>query len=383
MRKPLQRPGMFATLLVAFCIAAWLPPVVSADNAFSIAVIPDTQNYVDELKAQPESFNDFLAETRHLANNKATLDLAFVTHVGDVVQHGDRYASEWTRAYQAMEVLSKADVPFGMTPGNHDYDNMAHSTNNRPLRGGVMWNRYFGATSAFFAGKPWYGGADVRLLDSAGAPSANAGMSSCQTFSAGGKKFLNISLQMEAGDNALAWAQSMIDGHPGYDVIITTHSYLSPPAPHDNSEPLAIPATRNQPGYLVNSPDGWNGARQMWDKLISKNDRVFMVLCGHMWNPPVDGVSQGENIRVDANSFGHPVYQLLTDFQGNTVGIDGIPGHEPGGAGWLRFMTFDMVAKTIHFRTYSPVLNKFAGANGENTFGQPAAFSDFTLPMPR
>jgi hypothetical protein len=45
-------------------------------------------------------------------------------------------------------------------------------------------------------------------------------------------------------------------------------------------------------------------------------------------------------------------------------------------------MTFDEKNKTIHFSTYSPTLDKYAGLNGENTFNQPPQFSDFTLAMP-
>ncbi len=45
-------------------------------------------------------------------------------------------------------------------------------------------------------------------------------------------------------------------------------------------------------------------------------------------------------------------------------------------------MEFDMHKNTIHFTTYSPLLDKYAGRNGEYTFKQAPEFSDFTLPMP-
>jgi len=219
-------------------------------------------------------------------------------------------------------------------------------------------------------------------------------LSSFQIFKAGGKDFLHFALQMEPSDEALNWAQGVINAHPRYPVIISTHSYISPPSLNDDNPPLLTPATRNEASYLTTtpgtcsgapqgstSPGGCNSAQQVWDKFIKGNDQIFMVLCGHSWISADDGVSKGENIRIDNNLSGHPVYQVLSDFQGNTVGADGVVDSDPGGEGWIRFMEFDMKAGTIHFRTYSPLLHKYAGLN-ENTFGQQAAFSDFTLPMP-
>ena len=66
--------------------------------------------------------------------------------------------------------------------------------------------------------------------------------------------------------------------------------------------------------------------------------------------------------------------KLLTDYQGNTSIV--------GGDGWLRFMVFDLDDGKIHFRTYSPALNKEAGQDGERTFNQSPLFSEFTLPIP-
>jgi len=399
MRRSFYANTILALVVVFLGIALWSTPQGAyGDNRFTIAVIPDTQNYVDNTKKQPNSSRDFTVETQYLADHQKDLKLVFVTHVGDVVQHGDGTngtpgdkswgaGTEWNRAFSAMKILADADIPFGMSPGNHDYDNYSYTTGKLPLTSTVMWNRYFGSTSSLFVDKPWYGGASDNLT-------YDPGLSSFQIFKVGGKDFLHISLQMEASDEALAWAQDVIDAHPGYATIVTTHSYISPPPPGNNEPPLTAPAPLNEASYLTTapgtctggpqpaSPGGCNSAQQVWDKFISQNDQIFLVLCGHSWNPTVNGISQSENIRIDKNIAGHDVYQVLSDYQGNTIGTDGMVGHDPGGEGWLRLMQFDLTEGFVHFSTYSPLLGKYAGLNGEQTFAQPSLFSDFTLPMP-
>jgi hypothetical protein len=50
-----------------------------AENAFTIAVLSDTQNYVDFKKPQPDSANIFIAQTQFLADHKDDLNLVFIT----------------------------------------------------------------------------------------------------------------------------------------------------------------------------------------------------------------------------------------------------------------------------------------------------------------
>ena len=180
--------------------------------------------------------------------------------------------------------------------------------------------------------------------------------------------------EMEASDDTLAWATSVITNHPGLPTIVTTHEYLSY---QNDTNGVAI---RLQDGYMVGEPN--NQAQAMWDKFISQNDQIFLVICGHNWSSTVNGVSDGENLRIDNNAFGHPVYQVLSDYQGNTFDVNGTPGVLTGGAGWLRLMTFDTQSRTIHFQTYSSELDEYAGVDGGPTFNLPASMSDFTLPIP-
>ena len=92
------------------------------DDAFTVAVISDTQNYVDYTYPQPGSFEPYQEEMSYLADHGGELNLAFVTHVGDVVQHGDgtngtpgdvTYGAgvEWDLAAEAMSILAGTGGP--------------------------------------------------------------------------------------------------------------------------------------------------------------------------------------------------------------------------------------------------------------------------------
>jgi hypothetical protein len=393
-------------------------------NFFTIGVIPDTQNYVDGGRPQPLNLNFFKAQTQYLAENASALNLRFVTHVGDVVQHGDcitcdyptkhhlAQSIEWDNAVEALDILDEAGIPFGLCPGNHDYDNFFHGspTECPPLVSTApWWKEYFGSGSKYFQGKSWYGGAsdEVGYISTGEAGKAgqyppdgtpcNYELSSYQIFSGGGKKFLHISLEMESGDAAIAWAQKVINTHHGYATIVTTHSYLNAPAWGDNKLPYAETAQRLPSACLLNSPNGCNSSQEVWSKLIAPNNQIFLVLCGHAFSATSEtttqvescgpGVSKGENIRIDKNNSGNPVYQILTDYQGNTALGSG------GGDGWFRMMQFDMMKDAIHFYTVNAYESINTGqqvlagecaiySDGMSHFDQPAGFSDFSLAMP-
>ncbi len=354
-----------------------LSPVAAAGK-FTIAVISDTQNYVDVTLQQPRGIDTYTQQMQYLVDHQADKNLVFATHVGDIVQHGDgqfrtgssgnytywNTKQEWTYANQAMSILSSNGIPFGVVPGNHDYDNYSYWNGanspgaSRPLSTLTTFNTYFGASSGHFAGKSWYGGSD--------------GINSYQVFYGGGQKFINLSLEHEPTLADLNWAQGVINANPGVPTIITTHEWIDPNFTGSTNRSNDYNSYFN--GTNHQTPD------QVWDKFIRKNDQIFMVLSGHDWTGTVNGVSNGENLRTDLNDAGHPVYQLVQDYQGNTIGQAGTAGSANGGAGWLRFIEFDSDAKTMHFYTYSTLLDKYAGQNGEATFGVPAAYSDFTLP---
>jgi hypothetical protein len=163
---------------------------------------------------------------------------------------------------------------------------------------------------------------------------------------------------------------------------------------------------------MIGSPIGNNAAQSIWNNLIAPNKQIFMVLCGHSWTAisglgstaavpspsgPVTGVSKGENLLINPNDYGNPVYQVLTDYQGNVSlgsGASTWPSEWGGGDGWYRLMQFDMANNNIHFYTVNAWKTMQTGqlvlagqkggiyTDGMSDFDQPQGFSDFSLPMP-
>ncbi|WP_206243841.1 metallophosphoesterase [Novosphingobium terrae] len=371
---------LFRTLLAATalaCTSTMALAAPAASNSFTIAVIPDTQNYIDYTHQKEAGFAFdaramFLEQMHYIATRlkSAGGDVAFVDSLGDTWQHQSldidpahaargfkrvpnhfmdaEFASnpnvraiEMPTARQGFEMIA-GKTPFSVVPGNHDYDAMWTDANHPPaekftdmssvglLHSGGLNNfrSVFGAETPFFKGQPWY------------IASHDGGADSAQIFEAGGYRFLHIGLQFDAPNASLEWAAQVIREHPGLPTIVSTHDYMD-----NNGDRLPNPMIDN---HAVDDDD--NTPQMVWDKLISQHDQIFMVLCGH---------EHGQAHRVDANRFGHPVYQILADYQDRRqTAIDAGAKLQPGmgiGDGWLRFLTFDMGGKApqVHVQTYS------------------------------
>ena len=308
------------------------------DQRFTIAVIPDTQNYLDHTHQRAGGFPfDAHAmldrQLAHVANEARSNGgpIAFVTAVGDVWQHPslaidplslarghEAIPNPWlvgattpTTRTRSVEVPSARDayahlhgvVPFSVVPGNHDYDATFSDARWRPAAdagdvdpddphsigmlhfGGLdNFREVFGAWSPFFRTMPWY------------VSSFRGGADSAQVFSAGGYTFLHIALEMDPPADALGWAADVMEILRGLPTIISTHDYLDTSA-RRRPCPILHPSLTD-PAH--------NDAQTVWDDFISLRDQVFLVLCGHQ---------HGEATRVDDNACGHPVIQLLADYQ--------------------------------------------------------------------
>ncbi len=382
MTKPSNR--LLAAALALLVIAGPVHVQAQTDGRFTIAVIPDTQNYTDHTHQTAAGFpfdarDQLMEQMRFIADNAVSRggDIVFATAVGDVWQYptiavdpdhaargfaarplpAGRSLEDWAARVREVEIPAAVAayrtldgvLPFSVVPGNHDYDAQwweqswpqdltAPEGDLRRLGmihiGGLTaFTEAFGDASPFFADRPWY------------VASHDGGSDSAQIFDAGGYRFLHIGLQMAPSDASLRWAETVIHAHPGLPTLISTHDFLDKTG-----------ARRAHPVVDLNALDPFdNSAQEMWNKLISRNPQIFMVLSGH---------HNGQSFRTDPNRQGGAVYQLLSDYQDrNQSALDAGMERAPGiGDGWLRLMAFDMTGDTpvVRIRTYSTHYRRYA-----------------------
>jgi len=276
---------------------------------FTLAVIPDTQHYVMD----PDRAGMFTTQTQWIVNNQASKNIVFVTHLGDVVEHGDLDPVEWTRADTSLQVLEAANMKWGLSPGNHDMD-----------PGGIAINYDLFFPVSRFQGFSWYGG---YLGKDPVDPVNRENKNNYQLFSAGGLDFIIIHLEYDIPAYSIAWADRILKQYPTRRAILSTHLFL-----HNAGV---------RPPWKWDRPNG-NSAEAVWQQLVRTNCNIFLVLNGHY---------DGEANRTDLNACGQPVHQVLSDYQERTS----------GGDGWLRYMTFKPAENKIYVYTFSPTLNNGLG----------------------
>lgn len=302
---------------------------VVTESPWTVAVLPDTQNYVRRSSRVPYA----QAQTEWIVNNVDTENIVFVAFEGDLVHNADSL-TEWQRFESLLDTLDgdldetpDGLVPYATPPGNHDWvvwnDRTSSTANYRQYCGG---NRY--------AGRSWFGG------------SAPNDLSHYQFFSAGGYTFLHIALEWEAPgtasdpDTQLGWAQGILDQYSDLPTIITTHSYLW------DDEP------KGRTTFVQEVNGDGNSGHTVFEEIIEPNPQVFMVLCGHFFRD--DGPDEGEYHQVSENASGLPVYEMLANFQ----------SYPNGGDGWMRLVQFVPGGGTsapdrIEVQTYSPVYDAY------------------------
>jgi hypothetical protein len=277
-------PRRFRAALAEAVVLLSVLPVAAQAAPFEIIALPDTEYYT---QTYPWIFT---AQTQWIVDHKAAENIAFVTHMGDMVHHPGTTPAQWDVVTGAMYKLDGV-LPWSPGYGNHESEDTPGFVSR------------FGPTH--FAGDIWYKGATTN------------GLNSCQVFSAGGYDFLHITLQMGFTTSSVNWVLARIQENPGKPTIISTHDYMA---------------------------EGGGGGRDpagdtLWNNLIKANPQVFMVLCGHNRIP---------SRRIDTNSIGRMVPQMMGNYQSYTT--DGTNTD----TGYLRKIIFDPDNGKISIQTYSP-----------------------------
>jgi hypothetical protein len=268
-------------------------PRATAED-FTVVVLPDTQYYSE---TYPSIFS---AQTQWIMDNRDSLNIEYVAHVGDIVNVASQIY-QWNNANAALSLLETPatgfpdGMPYCPSVGNHDIQ--SGSTTN--------YNNYFGVSR--FQGRNYYGGHYGSNNDN-----------HYNLFSAGGMDFIVISFAYDSTPDqpVLDWADSLLKAYPNRRAIVASHYIVG----------TGNPASFGTQGQAI------------YDNL-KDNPNLFLLVCGHIC---------GEGRRSDVYQ-GRTVYSILTDYQCRSN----------GGNGWLRTMTFSPANDTITFKTYSPTLNQW------------------------
>ncbi|MCM4079647.1 LamG-like jellyroll fold domain-containing protein [Paractinoplanes hotanensis] len=261
----------------------------SSSPRFAIAVLPDTQYLFDADSADPAPLRETFG---YLLEQRAEDNIAFLTHLGDVTEHGTEQ-----EIVLAGQTFSRIDgkLPYSVLAGNHDIDGSKDDQ-----RGPSAYLSTFGPQrqrrSKTFLG------------------ASKDGYNSAHLLEAAGRKWLILALDWRISDSGLAWARETLTKHQ-VPTIVTTHDL----------------AYADDGGLAYLSGNG----QRLWDQLIKGNDRIFLTLNGHYWPP---------GRTVLKNDAGHDVHVHITNYQDRYY----------GGAGMIRLYRFDLVRNRIDVETFAP-----------------------------
>jgi hypothetical protein len=315
-------------------------------GSYSIAVLPDTQNYAKFARNQPifEGMTDWLLRHRQAWN------IQYVLHVGDFVEQNDieegggrgwgdqNSEQQW---FSAKRALSRLDghLPVLYATGNHDYG--IRNAEDRRTR----FNNYFGLLDNPLVCD---GRGEGMWLESApnsfGATTLeNAAYLFQPPF---GRRQLILCLEWGPRAAIVQWARDLLQRpeHQEDLAILNVHSFL-----HDDNQ---RDGQRQRPGNphtygTTNNGDqagDTSDGEDLWRNLVQPAGQLELVICGHVMGRHI-------GYRKDPNANGRTVHQILFNAQGLGGGSD---ERGNGGDGWLRLMTFEGDGRRITTRTFSP-----------------------------
>ncbi len=307
-------------------------PNIYVSESNTIVWVTDTQYYTffDDLN---DTYKQMMQYSADLYKNGGA---GYLVHTGDIIENYNKQ-TEWEKASSYHQILDDAGMPYGVTSGNHDVNNIEGNQ-------GDLIN-YFG--SSRFEGNNWYGG----NIDD------NSNHYDLVTLAGKDYLFLYIGCAIEAYDRTIAWANAICQAYPDRSVVLCTHQYL-------DANGTRLYAEGNS-YYWKNS-----NADELWDKVIVPNENVVAVFCGH-----IHGAARTQRY-VDGNRY---VWEILSDYQyaedatisngyalynnasyGNATSDHFLTNGSIycNGEGYLRLVSFDESGNMTH-QAYSPTLNDY------------------------
>ncbi len=365
--------GKYSCLVLVLSLS--LPgAAISGGHEFTMVMLPDTQTYTARRPQIMEAQIDWITA------NRVTENIVYVGHLGDLKDVGacvnatlawpspdgsSATSTEWQIVRRAFDELDTAGIPYGVTPGNHDFDQRNGSFPNdsggcpnydtqRPLDG---YNGQFPPSSFPATGYNSRDPLDISNEDN------------YTTVSSNGVDFLFINLGYQedapAADStgAIDWAETTITAFPNHLAIVTSHFLLE-----CNDSTTGGPVGAN--GSCAATPE-YNlstYASNIVTRLRSYRN-FFMLIGGHRFGESyvaIDRAAEGFN----------PVHLVLANYQhlqysGTNFETVPIPGPADGSSGYFKLMRFDVDTMTVDLDSISPALAAFGGIAGSPPTIQP------------
>ncbi len=292
------------------------------EYAFSLAVVGDTQTMCNQgakgSSAMPGMY-------RWIVDNVESKKIQYVLGLGDITEKGEDWGHknndteaetlvgdrEWAYAKECISIMDGA-VPYTLVRGaGHD--------------GLARFNEWFADYTPY--------------TDNIGGYMTEGDIGNVyHTFEANGTKYMILCLDFGTKDPAIEWATDVIEEHPDYKVIVTTHSYLEKDGSLLETGEEYCPS---QSYYDPNNNDG----DDLWEKLIKKHENIFMVICGHMsCDDVVISQVQGDH--------GNTVTQMLIDPQDFDKNLT-------GGYGMVAMLYFSENGTDVAVEYYSTAKDKY------------------------
>ncbi len=311
---------------------------VAGEHAYTIAVLPDTQDYTDNAGLM-HTFGDM---TQWLVDQKDTLNIKFAIHVGDVTQHNQ--VNEWNVAEAALRKLD-GQIPYSLLPGNHDLAAGGSAADHTS----VNLDERFGAADQAATNPNNFGAAYDQ--------EAESGRNSWSTFAGeDGTKWLVLSMEFGPRDDILRWAGDVIEDHLDHRVIVVSHSLTSFAGRQD---PTAAPLYDEGAGYdygVGRDPEGANDGETIYRELLARYPNITMTFSGHIFG-------DGAETDVSYSQYGNPIHQFLVNYQ-NGISREITGNGDPslggnGGNGAMRLVVIDPDNDTISTETYFTELDDY------------------------
>lgn len=293
-------------------------PVGRNDNAsWSLVILPDTQVYTSRYPGLLH------LQTQWVLENKDRYNIVYVLQNGDVTNNN--LEVQWQRASQAFARLD-GKVPYAIALGNHDFGPNG-STKDRT----TLANQHF-PLSRFEKWATFGGAMEPGKMDNA-----------FHRFKAAGRDYLILCFEFGPRNEALDWANQVIEKHPAHQVIIMTHAYLYSDSTRYDWKTKNKEQAWNPHAYAIADTNTTiNDGQEMWNKLVKRHPNILMTVNGHVLN---DGLGFLDSPADGGNT----VHQMLVNYQM-------LP---EGGGARLRIVSFRPDGKTVEVKDYSPLYESF------------------------